>query len=229
MCVSAVNTIRPACMRLRVSDSNAPSEHHRWNDKYSDPSFTMPSYPIPALERWIEDLPDGRALDVATGSGRNAIFLAEHGYTVDAVDISDRALRRGQAQAEERGVSIEWLCADVREYPIPPATYDVLTMSFFDVRQTMPTIKEALAPGGVFIGEVHLRTSDMIDRGPNDPRRRARANELLRSCLDLTILSYAERLRSEDGRRNALATVVARRSQGGSQSYPSVPLECERS
>ncbi len=224
----ANTTIWPARVHSRVTDPDSASEQARWNERYSDPSFAMPSYPIPALERWIEDLPEGRALDVATGSGRNALFLAEHDYTVDAVDISDRALRRGQARAEQRGLSIEWLCADVRTYPFPSTTYDVITMSFFDIRQVLPRIKEALRPGGVFVGEVHLRTSDAIDRGPDDPRRRARANELLRNCLDLTVLSYAERVRLEDGRRTALATIVARRSRGGAQSYPGVPRERER-
>ena len=78
-------------------------DRERWNEKYrDDDEFDLPENPIPELARRIDTLPDGRALDVATGTGRNARFLADHGYDVDAVDVSDEALDRAERRADDR-------------------------------------------------------------------------------------------------------------------------------
>lgn len=90
-------------------------ERERWNEKYSDVEFELPDDPIPELERRLATLPDGRALDVATGTGRNAVFLADHGYDVDAIDISDVALEGARRRADERGVDVNWIRADLPE------------------------------------------------------------------------------------------------------------------
>ncbi|EMA39661.1 class I SAM-dependent methyltransferase [Halobiforma nitratireducens] len=193
----------------------------RWNEKYADPAFELPDEPIPELERRIETLPDGRALDVATGTGRNAIFLAEHGYAVDALDVADAALERARRRANERDVDVNWVRADLEEYPLEDrAEYDIVTVSFFTALEHLPALKAALAPGGVLVYEHHLRSSDPIDMGPSSDTHRFRSNDLLRACLDLTILHYEERRRPESMGMGAVATVVARNSSGGAQSYP---------
>jgi len=198
-------------------------DRERWNEKYStDEAFELPDHPIPALERLIDDVPTGRALDVATGTGRNARFLARRGYDVDAVDVSDEALDRAARAADAEGVDgVTWIRSDIADYAFEPAAYDVITVSFFAALEHLPEIKEALAPGGVLVYEHHLRSSDPIDIGPSSDRYRYRANDLLRACLDLTILEYRERTRLDDeGRTQAVATLVGRNSAGGSQSYP---------
>ena len=199
------------------------SDRDRWNDRYQDPSFDLPDDPIPELERRIETLPDGRALDVATGIGRNALFLAAHGYDVEAIDVSDVALEQAQQRAERRDLEVDWRRADLAEIDLEPDRYDVITVSFFAALEHLPALKEALAPGGVLVYEHHLRSSDPIEVGPSSDRHRYRSNDLLRACLDLTILSYEERRRSVIDGTAAVATLVARNSHGGAQSYPLVP------
>lgn len=198
-------------------------DRERWNEKYStDEEFDLPDHPIPALERLLDDLPTGRALDVATGTGRNARFLARNGYAVDAVDVSDEALARAaRAAAEGVDADITWIRSDVADYEFEPSAYDVITVSFFAALELLPDIKGALAPDGVLVYEHHLRSSDPIEIGPSSDRYRYRSNDLLRACLDLTILEYRERTRLDDeGRTQAVATLVGRNSTGGSQSYP---------
>ncbi|WP_121742637.1 class I SAM-dependent methyltransferase [Natronorubrum halophilum] len=195
-------------------------ERERWNEKYSSVEFELPDDPVPELERRLTTLPDGRALDVATGTGRNALFLADHGYDVDAVDISDAALERAEARADERGVDVNWLRADLADLDLADDAYDVITVSFFSALEHLPALKAALAPGGVFVYEHHLRSSDPVEVGPSSERYRYRSNDLLRACLDLTILSYEERRRPVAGGIAAVATLVARNSSGGTQSYP---------
>ena len=207
--------------RLRevVTDDRA-----RWNEKYStDEEFDLPDDPIPELGRRVDALPPGRALDVATGTGRNARFLASEGYDVDAVDVSDEALDRAARAARDDGVDerVTWLRSDVADFEFETSAYDVITVSYFAALDLLPDIKEALAPDGVLIYEHHLRSSDPIDIGPSNDRYRFRANDLLRACLDLTVLEYRERTRlDEEGRTQAVATLVGRNSTGGCQSYP---------
>ncbi|QRV15592.1 class I SAM-dependent methyltransferase [Haloterrigena salifodinae] len=197
-------------------------ERERWNERYGDVEFELPDKPIPVLERRIATLPEGRALDVATGTGRNALFLAEHGYEVDAIDISDAAIERARDRADERGLEVNWRRADLADVELPTDEYDVLTVSFFAALERLPDLKDALAPGGVLIHEHHLRSSDPVEVGPSSERFRYRSNDLLRACLDLTILAYAERRRPVAGGTAAVATLVARNSRDGTQSYPTL-------
>jgi SAM-dependent methyltransferase len=209
---------------------NSPATHHplvtddreRWNEKYSTgEEFELPEEPIPELARRIDTLPSGRALDVATGTGRNARFLAAEGYDVDAVDVSDEAIDRAARAADREGVDVNWIRSDIEDFAFERGAYDVIAVSFFAALEHLPEITTALAPGGVLVYEHHLRSSDPIDIGPSDDRYRYPSNHLLHACLDLTILGYEERTRLDDeGRTQAVATLVGRKTTGGEQSYP---------
>ena len=196
-------------------------EREQWNERYRSDEFNLPDTPSPLLEEFVASLPNGRALDVATGTGRNALFLAEHGYRVDAVDISDEALAIARDRAAERSRSgdVDWIQADLDEYPLPEGTYDVVVVNFYHTLDRLPAIKEALALGGVLLYEHHLRSTEAIDRGPSSDRYRFRSNDLLRACLDLTVLHYEERTREDDGRTAAIVTLVARNSSRAAQQY----------
>jgi len=197
-------------------------DRERWNEKYStDEEFDLPDDPIPELARRIDTLPTGRALDVATGTGRNARFLAGEGYEVDAVDVSDEALDRAERAAEADGVEVNWVRSDIDDFAFERGAYDVITVSFFAALERLPDITAALAPGGVLVYEHHLRSSDGVEIGPSNDRYRYPSNHLLHACLDLTVLHYEERTRLDDeGRTQAVATLVGRNSTGGAQSYP---------
>ncbi|RMB24957.1 class I SAM-dependent methyltransferase [Haloplanus aerogenes] len=197
-------------------------DRERWNEKYStDEEFELPDDPIPELRRRIDTLPTGRALDVATGTGRNARFLAGEGYDVDAVDVSDEAIDRAAQAADREGVDVNWIRSDIDDFEFERDAYDVITVSFFAALDRIPDITAALAPDGVLVYEHHLRSSDDIDIGPSSDRYRYPSNHLLHACLGLTILHYEERTRLDDeGRTQAVATLVGRNSTGGAQSYP---------
>ncbi|MFB6108470.1 MAG: class I SAM-dependent methyltransferase [Haloplanus sp.] len=199
------------------------SDRERWNEKYrDDDEFDLPDDPMPELARRVETLPGGRALDLATGTGRNARFLAAYGYDVDAVDVSDEALARAERRADASGLEVNWIRSDVADFDFEPGAYDVITVNFFAALDVLPDIKESLAPGGVLLYEHHLRSSDAVDVGPSSDRYRYRSNDLLRACLDLTVLGYREETRQYDETDGtlAVATLVARNSTGGRQSYP---------
>lgn len=173
-------------------------------------------------------VPDGRALDVTAGTGRNAIFLAEAGYAVDALDASREGLRIVGERADERGSGdrIEPIQGDVATYGFPSERYALITMSFRHQLDRFADLTEALVPGGYLLVEGHLRSTSPTPSGPSDDRYRFAANELLRAGLGLTML-YDDETTAErpDDRRRATARLLARRSTGGRQSYPRRPSE----
>lgn len=197
------------------------NDRQYWNERYRNADFGQSTVPSQPLREFVADLPDGRAFDVATGTGRNALFLAESGYAVDAVDVSGAALSIARDRAAERSLegAVDWIQADLDTYPIPSDSYDVVSVSFYHALDLLPDLKESLTDGGVLVYEHHLRSPD-ADRGPDDDRHRFRSNDLLRACLDLTVLHYEESTRKSDGRTSAVATLVARNSRGGTQRYP---------
>lgn len=199
-----------------------------WDERFGAGNYPRNPEPSPILAAYVDAFPDGRALDIATGTGRNAVFLAEEGYRVDGLDRSREGLRIARQNAVERGVAdrTNWIQADARTYAFEPSTYDVVTVSFYRAVDRFPDVKEALRPGGVLFAQNHLRTSDPVESGPSSDAHRFSANELLRACLDLTVLYYDERTETrDDGRSSAVARIVARNSTGHHQSYPAVDPE----
>ena len=196
-----------------------------WDERFRAGEYPKNPDPDPLLDRYLDAFPEGRALDVATGTGRNAVFLAEAGYRVDALDQSRAGLEILRENARERGVAdrIEPIQTDVPRHGFPEERYAVVTISFYRALDRLSDIKAALEPGGYLFVQHHLRTSDDVDRGPSTDRYRFAANELLRACLDLTVLYYDERTEHSDGRRGATVRVLARNSTGQHQSYPEIP------
>jgi SAM-dependent methyltransferase len=202
-----------------------------WDERFREGDYPREPEPSPVLRALIDTFPEGRALDIATGTGRNAVFLAERGYEVDAIDQSVEGLRITRARAAERGVGdrLNLHEADATEYDYPDSEYDVVTISFFRTLDRLNDIKDALTPGGILFYQHHLRSPEATV-GPGSDRYRFRANELLHACLDLTVLHYeasaeyergsGEGDEADDRRVSAMAAVVARNSHGGTQTYP---------
>ena len=173
----------------------------------------------PVVRTVADALPTGRAFDVATGTGRNALALADRGWTVDAVDVSSAKLSR--ARDRERAAAAEptinWILADVDSYCVPEGVYDLVTVSFFDARDRLPALIDALAPGGVLCYE-HYLASPTADSGPGD-RFRFDSNELLTACSALAILYYAEHRVGDEPR----VTLVARNETDVPRWRPQLP------
>lgn len=162
-------------------------ERAHWNERYRERE--PPNEPSELLREIVDQLPEGRALDVATGGGRNALFLAEHEYAVEAIDVSEEGLRIARERAESRGVSerIEFIRGDIEEYDFPTGAYDVIVVSHYYSLNALPALERALAPGGVLVYEHRLSPP-----GDDSHRFRFRPNDLLRACLALRIVRYEE-------------------------------------
>ncbi|KAB1191107.1 MULTISPECIES: bifunctional 2-polyprenyl-6-hydroxyphenol methylase/3-demethylubiquinol 3-O-methyltransferase UbiG [Haloferax] len=195
----------------------------KWDERFSEGEYPTDPEPSPVLRAYVDTFPEGRALDVAAGTGRNAIFLATEGFDVDALDQSSAGLEIIRNRAKEAGIDdrVQTVLADATEFDYPESTYDVVTISYFRTLDKLGAIKTALKPGGVLFYQHHLQSSPPATVGPSTNRYRFQSNELLRACLDLTVLYYEESTEDRDGRTSATATIIARNSRGGTQSYPS--------
>ena len=194
-----------------------------WDERFRTGEYPTDPDPSPVLCHYIDEFPGDRALDIATGTGRNALFLAEAGYDVDAVDKSREGLQITRELAAERGIDnrLNLVQADLTTYAFPVERYDVVTISYYRALDRFPDIKEAIRPGGYLFVEHHLRSIESTPSGPSDDRYRFGANELLHACLDLTVLYYDESTEERpDDRRRASARIVARKTTGTRQSYP---------
>lgn len=193
-----------------------------WDERFRDCEYPQNPDPSPVLDQYLSDIPDRRALDVATGTGRNAVFLADEGYEVDAVDKSREGLRITRENAAERGVEtrLNLIQTNIPTHGFPADTYDLITVSFYRVVDRFPDLKEALHDGGYLFVEHHLRSDEATPSGPSDDRYRFEANELLQACLDLTVLHYDAGVEEQSGdARRATARILARNTHGQRQSY----------
>ncbi|MFC0863785.1 class I SAM-dependent methyltransferase [Sphaerimonospora cavernae] len=198
-----------------------------WDRRYESKDLLWSEGP----NRWVEEvaaeLPPGRALDLAAGEGRNALWLVERGWTATAVDFSPVALRRARTLAGDRiggrGDRLELVEADLRAYVPEPGGYDLVISAYLQVgaelrRQVMRAAAAALAGGGLLLVVAH--DSDNLAHGvggPQDPAVLYTARDVaadLDGC-GLEVVRAETRGReveTDDGRRTALdAFLLARR------------------
>ena len=173
-------------------------ERARWDDRYASGEYVPRSHPAPFLLEWLPRIPVGRALDIATGTGRNAFALAEAGHAVDAVDISTVAIDRARAQAQRRGLDINWLVADLDSDALPDRTYDLITVLRYRNPRLWARLESALAPDGWILIEHHLQTHRRDVAGPRHDAFRLAPGELMQTFADLRVVHYSERVEPAD-------------------------------
>ena len=186
------------------------SDQKRWDERFGGKEFALGKEPNPFLKKHIRLLPKGKALDIATGEGRNAVFLAQNGFEVDAVDISEKGLKKAQKFAGEKGVNINTFLVDLDQYPIGKERYDLIADFYFLRRRLIPRIKKGLKKGGKVIFETYLLEHRKLGTGgPKQAKYFLKPNELLRLFKDFGILFYREGIFREGGKRKAVASLIA--------------------
>jgi len=133
-------------------------EREHWNQRYVGKTFlwTVEANRFVAAE--VADLAPGRALDLAAGEGRNAVWLAEQGWAVRAVDFSDVAIEKGKQLAAARDVAdrVDFEVADLRAHEPEAHRYDLVVLLYLQLPQAqlVPIVQRAaraVAPGGTFL------------------------------------------------------------------------------
>ena len=179
------------------------SDRLKWNQKYK--AEQLSDAPSTIVKQFYGLAAGKSALDIAAGNGRNALFLAEQGFAVDAVDISDAGLNLFAG----KHAGVRPICADLDHFDIPPNQYDLIINIKYLSRRLFPYIREGLKQGGVLIFQTFL---DSRDGGNEQPLRRdyrLRENELLHAFLSLKVLLYREGREESPEEAAYLATLVA--------------------
>jgi tellurite methyltransferase len=185
-------------------------DQKRWNKRFGRKEFAFGKEPNPFLKKYIHLLSKGKALDIATGEGRNAVFLAKQGFEVDAVDISEKGLTKAKKLAREKGVRINTFLVDLDQYQIEKGRYDLIANFYFLRRRLIPRMKKGLKKGGKVVFETYLLEHRTLGtEGPKQAKYFLKPNELLRLFKNFRILFYREGIFREGGRKKAVASLIA--------------------
>ena len=175
-------------------------DREHWNTRYAGSDLVWTADANRFLVAEVADLEPGRALDLACGEGRNAVWLAEHGWEVTAVDFSDVGLAKAARLADERGVSVEWIEADLLDYIPAPGEFGLVAVFYFHVvagerGPILARAAAAVAPGGCVLVVGH-DTSNLTEGcgGPQDPAILFTPEEVTAELPGLRI-ARAERVR----------------------------------
>ncbi len=139
----------------RIARSRRDTQN--WEERYLSRGDAMWSgAPNGTFVVEVADMPAGRALDIGCGEGADAIWLAERGWAVTAVDISPTAVDRGRRIADAAGLEIDWRCEDVLATPPAAAAYDLVSIQYPALLRDAGlaagrTVLEAVAPGGTLL------------------------------------------------------------------------------
>ena len=175
-------------------------ERGKWDRKYSESSHDS-SAPDPLLVHAYEDFiqplfpQPGTALDLAGGLGRHAIWLAERGWRVKLVDISEVGIARARELAGNCVGQINYEVADLTAWTAAGFTYDLVLVFFYLQRDLFPELVNALRPGGLLIYKTYTHVHPKFGKGPTHPMHLLDYNELLRAFPGLRVLHYEETIR----------------------------------
>lgn len=176
-----------------IAQQTPPSPGEQWDERFSREMYLYGKEPVEFLKEQLPKLRVGKALCLAAGEGRNAVFLAENGFDVLAVDASAKGLEKAKALAAERGVTIETEVADLRDYDLGVEQYDLVTDFYYHQPDLFPEILRALKPGGFFILQgFSIDQPDTNRFGPRNPDFLVKPNELLRQFDGHRIRHYED-------------------------------------
>ncbi len=191
-----------------------------WNERYSEAEYIFGTEPNDFLKETFSTIPaGGQVLCLAEGEGRNAVFLAEQGYQVTAMDLSDVGLNKALKLASERGVEITMQVADLADYQFGVGKWDGIVSIWAHMPETVrqyvhAQIAPALKPNGVFILEAYTEqqlTMDAVGGPPATQKERFGSLQTLQTELvelEEMIGVEKQRLVAEGKRHQGLSAVV---------------------
>jgi len=192
-------------------------EKTRWNQRHreANPASLEPEpFLVSAWDQFLRDRRPGHALDVAGGTGRNALWLMRRGWRVKLIDISEAAIALAEEQArtisspltetEPRG-SLTTEVADLSLVQnLGRELYDLIVVFYYLQRDLFPALAAALKVNGILIYKTFTAEQQHRPRGPRNPEYLLRPDELRQAFHDLRILHYRESVVG-----NATAELVA--------------------
>ena len=209
--------LRTCCLGLLLlflvagAQESHQADRKSYDDIYSK-GGVFSTAPNAFMVRAVTGRPPGRALDVGMGQGRNALWLAEHGWAVTGFDISPVGIEQARAQATRRGLRLDASVTAVEDFELGRNQWDLIVFAYFFPRSALPKIWEALKPGGLVVAEgFHQDTARVrpLTGGFHD-------NELAQIFSNYRILIYEDAEDRQDwglpfGDTNRLVRILAQK------------------
>jgi tellurite methyltransferase len=190
-------------------------ERSTWNARFNSGSHAS-SDPDPLLisawSEYIEPLLGSsnpkRALDVAGGVGRHALYVAKLGWKTTLIDVSDKGLELARENARQRRLKIDFRNEDLRSTELGSKGYELILVFFYLQRELFPALIRALAPGGILLYKTYTRQHPRLSggKGPTHPIHLLEPNELLKAFNSLQVLFYRETVTDK-----GIAEIIARK------------------
>ena len=164
-----------------------------WDLRYSQPEYAYGKEPNKFFEKVLSDLRPGKLLLPAEGEGRNAVFAAENGWNVTAIDFSRQAKEKALKLADEKRVSIKYIISPIEEYIFPENEFDTVALIYahFPKLQRLNihnSVVKSLKPGGYLIIEAFSKKQiNNSTGGPKEISLLYELKELLNDFKDLNI------------------------------------------
>jgi tellurite methyltransferase len=173
-----------------------------WEQRYRAQEETPEPSPHPLLVEAATSLPPGRALDLACGAGRDSVWLAQHGWSVTAVDGSPAAIEILRHRAQDLRIETQIADLEAPRFTLAPASYDLIAICYYLQRSLFEPAKRALVPGGIIIAIALLTEPGKDNSYRLDP------GELPRYFNGYEILHHRE---VRDQWQHQVAGIVARK------------------
>ncbi len=164
-------------------------DYELWEQRYSMPGRKR-KLPDAFLLENLERLQGPRLLDVAMGEGRNAIYLAQHGFQVVGVDRSPRAVVKAQQWGAELGLKFEALVVDLEREELPPGLFDSVVVTRYWQEDLCLRLQAALRPGGILLYETY--TVEYLKYGPRNRSHLLAPGQLRQAFAGMEVLLYEE-------------------------------------
>jgi len=199
----------------------ADPSRERWNRRWAGERANAATTPSAFLIAETETLPPGRALDLACGAGRNAVWLARRGWRVTGVDFSDVALQAARGLAASARVDVEWIEADAVTWPAESRAYDLVAVMYLQLpaaerRAALARAAAAVQPGGTLlvVGHDLLNLTEGVG-GPTQADVLFTPDDVVAEIGGL-VVEKSQRVRRavEGAGRDAIDTLVRARRPG---------------
>ena len=183
-------------IEYREPDPNKKTAQEIWEARYAGDKYLYGKEPSLSLKTYFEILKKGKALDVAMGEGRNAVFLAEKGFEVEGCDCSPKAVEKAKKLAQEKNVKLEAKVQNLDFFLMPLMKYDTVIMTNFKpLPRFFSEIRRGLVLGGTCVLEAYTvdHYKEYQGKDPNlDFDQCYKPNEMLRALKEFRILYYKE-------------------------------------
>lgn len=188
------------------------NSHDAWEARYRNGTHVCSQAPNRFLAENLHRLArGGRALDLAMGEGRNALYLARSGFHVTGLDRSPTAVKRARDRAAQDGLNLDVDVVDLENHPLPRDAYDLVVVTLYLQRSLFVPIIEALRPGGMLVYET--LTVGQLKYRPHNPAFLLQPGELRDAFSALEVLEYRET--DDDERQKCTASLLARKPARG--------------